>query len=313
MSNIRIDNPKRLLALAEQMNGFQNAFEKFIENIRNAVKTTMDQLMRMKISLQGQIDSIQNEITTLYADRSNYSWPEDREAIIDIDIEIKVLKEQKFAYIKQKERIDQLYKNINYQYTQSNGVRDYEKRLLKYLQGYPKGIDALFAMENIMNQYLQYSSDVVKSSIKGTEYGKFVPNKECIQSSNFSLYEEIQSKESSEYLNRIKYGRQKNYKPLTDQILSNAEFEAQKKKAKLLEFEIGDKDIELCQKSGYKVFEKTPTGLKPYTPNKGIYNALVSFPKYVAIKDLYNEIDLTGGFFKGGALYKSSQEYELDN
>lgn len=313
MSNIRIDTPKRLLALAEQMNGFQNAFEKFIENIRKAVKTTMDQLKRMEISLQEQIKSVENEIDALYADRFNYSWPEDRESIIGIDIEIKALKEKKFAYIKQKERIDQAYENINYQYTQSCGVRDYEKKLLNYLKGYPKGIDALFAMETIMSQYLQYSSDIVKSSITGEEYGEFIPNKDCIQSTNFSLYEEIQSKESSEYLQVIRYGRQKNYEPLTDQILSNAEFDAQNKKAKKLEFEIGDKDIELCQKSGYKIFEKTSTGLKPYTPNKGMYNALVSSPKYVAIKDLYNEIDLTGGFFKGGAIYKSSQEYELDN
>ena len=50
MSNIRIDNPQRLLALAEQMNGFQNAFGKFIENMRNAVKTTMDQLKITRIN-----------------------------------------------------------------------------------------------------------------------------------------------------------------------------------------------------------------------------------------------------------------------
>lgn len=316
MSNIRIDNPKRLLALAEQMNGFQYAFEKFIENMRNAVKTTMDQLTRMKIAMQNKIDAIQNDINDLYNNRSSYSWPEDREIILDIDADIKSLKAQKQHYIEQKKKIDQAYKNIDYQYKR-NGVKDREEKLTQYLQRYPKAIDGLFEMESIMMHYLKYSSDIVKTSITGNEYGGFVPNSNSIQSQNFKLYEEEVNKDNREFLDRITYGRLKSYEPLTDQILSNAEFEAQKKKAKILEFEIGDKDIELCQKAGYIVFEETVNGLIPYNPNKSFRqtfnDVFLNNPKLIAKKDMHNEIDLTGGLFKGGAIYKSSQEYELDN
>jgi hypothetical protein len=84
MSNIRIDNPQRLLALAEQMNGFQNAFGNFIENMRNAVKTTMDQLTRLRITMQNKIDEVEKEISSLYNERSSYSWPEDKEIICGI-------------------------------------------------------------------------------------------------------------------------------------------------------------------------------------------------------------------------------------
>ena len=85
---------------------------------------------------------------------------------------------------------------------------------------------------------------------------------------------------------KIRYGRLKNLEGLTDQILVNLESEAQQKDTKLIEFEIGDRDEELCSRAGYNIFEKNGN-------------------KYAA-KDLHNEIDLKGG------LFKSNQEYELD-
>ena len=113
MSNIRIDNPQRLLALAEQMYGFQNAFGKFIENMRNAVKTTMDQLTRLKITMQNKINEVDNEISALYNERSSYSWPEDKEAIWDIDDQIKSAKAQRSQYIEQKKKIEVQMKDMN--------------------------------------------------------------------------------------------------------------------------------------------------------------------------------------------------------
>lgn len=50
MSNIRKDNPQLFLAVAEQINGFQNAFGKFIENMRNALKTIV--LFKCKLFVQ---------------------------------------------------------------------------------------------------------------------------------------------------------------------------------------------------------------------------------------------------------------------
>ncbi len=288
MSNIRIDNPQRLLALAEQMNGFQNAFEKFIENMRNAVKTTMDQLTRLKITMQNKIDEVEKEISSLYNKKSSYSWPEDKQIIWDIDSQIKAAKALKSQYIDQKKKIDKAYKDIDYQY--KHNVKQKEENLTKAISYYPKGIEALNIMESLMKKYLTFSSELVKTSNDGN-YGGFKPNNEKEQLQKFENYKEFTSKNNSSFTDKIAYGRLKNGN-LTDQILANAELEAQQKSTKFIEFEIGDNDKDLCTKAGYEIYVKNGN-------------------KY-AVKDLHNEIDLKGGLFKGGAIYKSSQEYELD-
>lgn len=288
MSNIRIDNPQRLLALAEQMNGFQNAFGKFIENMRNAVKTTMDQLTRLRITMQNKIDEVEKEISMLYSERSSYSWPEDKEIIWDIDSQIKSAKAQKSQYIDQKKKIDKAFKDIDYQY--KHNVKQKEENLSKAISHYPKGIEGLTMMESLMKRYLTFSSELVKTNIDGN-YGGFKPKNQSEQSQNFENYKEFINKNNSSYTDKIAYGRLKNGN-LTDQILANAELEAQQKNTKFIEFEIGDNDKELCTKAGYEIYEKNGN-------------------KY-AVKDLHSEIDLKGGLFKGGAIYKSSQEYELD-
>lgn len=288
MSNIRIDNPQRLLALAEQMNGFQNAFGKFIENMRNAVKTTMDQLTRLKITMQNKINEVDNEISALYNERSSYSWPVDKEAIWDIDDQIKSAKAQRSIYIEQKKKIDKAYKDIDYQY--KHNVKAKEESLSKAIFHYPKGIEALNLMESLMKKYLTFSSELVKTNNDGN-YGGFKPKTESEQLENFENYREFINKNNSSYTDKIAYGRLKNGN-LTDQILANAELEAQQKNTKFVEFEIGDNDTELCKRAGYELFNKNG--------------------KQYAIKDLHSEIDLKGGLFKGGAIYTSSQEYELD-
>ncbi len=288
MSNIRIDNPQRLLALAEQMNGFQNAFGKFIENMRNAVKTTMDQLTRLRITMQNKIDEVEKVISMLYNERSSYSWPEDKEIIWDIDSQIKSAKAQKSQYIDQKKKIDKAFKDIDYQY--KHNVKQKEENLSKAISHYPKGIEGLTMMESLMKRYLTFSSELVKTNIDGN-YGGFKPKNQSEQSQNFDNYKEFINKNDSSYTEKIAYGRLKNGS-LTDQILANAELEAQKKNTKFIEFEIGDNDKELCTRAGYKIYEK--------------------YGNKYAVKDLHSEIDLKGGLFKGGAIYKSSQEYELD-
>lgn len=288
MSNIHIDNPQRLLALAEQMNGFQNAFEKFIENMQNAVRTTMDQLTRLKITMQNKIEHIDNEISALYYERGSYSWPEEKEAIWSIDAQIKSAQAQKSQYVEHKKKIDKAYKDIDYQYKQNAKPR--EENLSKAITLYPKGLDALKLMENLMKKYLTFSSELVKTYYDGN-YDGFKPINPSELYQKFENNNEFITINYSAFTNKIAYGRLKNGN-LTDQILANAELDAQQKKTKFIEFEIEENDKELCSRAGYEIYE-----------NK---------TKIYAVKDLHSEIDLKGGLFKGGAIYKSSQEYELD-
>jgi len=145
-------------------------------------------------------------------------------------------------------------------------------------------------MESMMIKYLTFSSELVKTNNDGN-YGGFKPADVKEESQNFENYREFINPKNSRYIDKIAYGRLKNGS-LTDQVLANAELDAQQKNTKYLEFEIGDNDRELCRRAGYELRKKNG--------------------KQYAVKDLHNEIDLEGGLFKGGALYKSDQEYELD-
>lgn len=280
MSNIKIDNPQRLLALAEQMDGFKKAFESFIENLRVAVKTTMDHLTKLKIVMKDKVREVNAEISALQAELS--AAISDKETIGEafaIQAQIRRAKARRSRYKKLLEKIEKLQDKIDYKYKRD--VKPLEQEILNITSGYPKGIEGLMQMEALMKQYLIFSSSVVKTSLKG-DYGdfKFSDKNEANHSFSSCLY----SKDSFGNITLINYGRLKSLGRLTDQIIAKAELSAQKKNAKEIQFEIGLNDKELCRRSGYNLLTK----------NGKIY----------ANKDLHSDIDLKGGLFKRNKEYK---------
>lgn len=280
MSDIKIDNPQRLLALAEQMDGFKKAFEYFIENLRIAVKTTMDHLTKLKIVMKDKIREVNAEISALQAELSAaLSDKETAGEAFAIQAQIMQAKRQRSRYKKHLKKIEKLLDKIDYRYKRE--VKPLEQKILEITSRYPKGIEGLIQMEALMKQYLTFSSSVVKTSLKG-DYGGFKFSNQSNFSDSFSSC--TYSKDGNGGIISINYGRLKGLGGLTDQMLTNAELGAQKKNAKYVQFEIGSKDKMLCEKSGYSVFSK----------NGRTY----------ANKDLHSEIDLKGGLFKRNKEYK---------
>lgn len=281
MSNIQIDNPLRIIALAEQMQGYNKAFSMFIENLQNAVKTTMDQLIRLQILVNNKIDEIKAEISDLYNQKSYLSWPDDKEEIWSIDSQIKSLKQDLNVKYEKLKQIENSIKNIDYQYKAQ--VKKYEEKVSNYLRFYPNAVEALFQIERIMKQYLTFQSNIISTKIEG-DYAENHFEKMQVSDSNFKSVNRVPNSTNSEYIDLISYGRLSNYDSLSDQIIANAELDAQQNNCKILQFEVGSNDIMLCESVGYKIFEE----------NGNTY----------ARKDMHNEINLNGGLLESSKSYK---------
>ncbi|MCY1660921.1 hypothetical protein [Chryseobacterium sp. SL1] len=288
MSDIIIDNPEYLFALAEQMNGFENGFGIFIKNIRTAVQTMMDQLTRMIIVFEEKIIRISNEIADLQQQLSHCT-EQDHFTRDHLYAEIESLEKEIHQTDKKKKQCERMKSDIDYQYRQE--VKRYEKGVSGYISRYPKAVEGLLQMQHIMKGYLTFSSELVPTRLTGNDE-RTKPVSPVIKEEKYRYYEEQQDSGTPSSVYKISFGRLKNYGSLTEQILFGAELQAQNKNAKFLQFEIGDNDIKLCERSGYKIFDH-------------------NHKKY-AVKDLHSEIDLEGGFLKNGLLFKSSQKYKLD-
>lgn len=307
MSNIKIDNPQYLLALGEQMQHFQDLFGDFIENLRNAVKTTMDNLTRLTHIMEEKVKDVETEISSLYSSLSCCYDDEDGGYRDSIYQQIEQLENLKYRYQLHIEKIDKSKKNIDYQYRIQ--LKPNEEKLINYINKFPTAINALEEMHQLMKQYLSFSSLLVRTKLTGDHGGfsqnndggynqnnngnRFSPVTSMTDTNDFEEYEEVINAGNSRYLDKIRFGRLKSLNILTDMDLSNAELLAQQKSAKTIEFKIGDSDYELCMNSGYRIS----------TNNNG---------EIIASKDLYSEIDLEGGLLKGGYFYKKDEHYNLD-
>jgi hypothetical protein len=244
MSNIQIDNPNRLLALAEQMEGFKTCIENFIDNTKNTVKTTIDHLTRVKISTKKKIDELENKII----------HEEDQEVVRRFQSEIQDAR-MKINKIKEIiEETDRIYKRI---------VKSDELLLTKSISQYPKGIDSLKIMEQHMKKYLEFSSDFVripKKSIDNYSNNENV-NENFQNYENFTdftnLFREYPDANTSS-IAKMQFSTLKNNKMITSQMLVYAELEAQKKKTKIIEFKVfpdtNKLDEETFKKNGYKIY-----------------------------------------------------------
>jgi len=246
MSNIQIDNPNRLLALAEQMDGFKTCIENFIDNTKNTVKTTIDHLTRVKISTKKKIDELENKII----------HEEDQGVVRRVRSEIQDARMEINKINEIIEKTDSIYKRI---------VKSNELLLTKSISQYPKGIDSLKIMEQHMKKYLEFSSDFVRIPKKSIDnYSNKENVNEYFQNyENFTDFTNLFS-EFREYpdantssIAKMQFSTLKNNKMITSQMLVYAELEAQKKKTKIIEFKVfpdpSKLDEETFKKNGYKI------------------------------------------------------------
>ncbi len=179
MSNICIDNPTKLLTLAEKMQGVNNAFNSLTNSVHETVNKTQSRLQKILESLGSRVKELENEITSLEEHRDaiepyytleggewdGHHYTEVYESYYDYHAEINAINDdisnlqtEVLDLRAQINKVVSIIDRISAQYSTMNKIED---ALLHTQSKFPNGINALMNMVDIMKAYLHFSSDVV--------------------------------------------------------------------------------------------------------------------------------------------------------